>query len=180
MVWTTPRDWTAGELVTEAIMDTHVRDNLLATGPHLIARKTANESVTSSTALQDDDHLFFTIAANEVWLLEYRILGVTPAAADYSLAFSVPTGCTTYRGASTWTQGGTLINYSQTDTTGGADRLPVSYDGIDADGDYIIIPVAAVNGGTGGTFMLRWAQQTSNATPTTFRTNSTLWGVKLA
>lgn len=30
MAWTTPRDWTNGELVTEAIMDTHVRDNLKA------------------------------------------------------------------------------------------------------------------------------------------------------
>lgn len=30
MAWTTPRDWTDGELVTEALLDTHVRDNLLA------------------------------------------------------------------------------------------------------------------------------------------------------
>lgn len=27
--WTNPRTWTIGELVTKAIMDTHVRDNLL-------------------------------------------------------------------------------------------------------------------------------------------------------
>ena len=30
MAWTTPRDWTDGELVTEALLDTHVRDNLKA------------------------------------------------------------------------------------------------------------------------------------------------------
>lgn len=30
MAWTTPRDWTDGELVTEALLDTHLRDNLLA------------------------------------------------------------------------------------------------------------------------------------------------------
>lgn len=29
MAWTTPRDWTTGELVTEAMMDTHVKDNLV-------------------------------------------------------------------------------------------------------------------------------------------------------
>jgi hypothetical protein len=29
MVWTAPRTWTAGENVTKAIMDTHVRDNLI-------------------------------------------------------------------------------------------------------------------------------------------------------
>lgn len=28
MAWTTPRTWTDGEIVTKAIMDTHVRDNL--------------------------------------------------------------------------------------------------------------------------------------------------------
>ena len=30
MAWTSPRTWTTGELVTKAIMDTHVRDNLNA------------------------------------------------------------------------------------------------------------------------------------------------------
>ena len=30
MAWTTPRDWTDGELVTEALLDTHVRDNFKA------------------------------------------------------------------------------------------------------------------------------------------------------
>lgn len=28
MGWTTPRDWTVGEIATEAIMDTHIKDNL--------------------------------------------------------------------------------------------------------------------------------------------------------
>ena len=30
MAWTSPRTWTAGELISKAIMDTHVRDNLNA------------------------------------------------------------------------------------------------------------------------------------------------------
>jgi len=28
MAWTTPRDWSVGEVVTEAMMDTHIKDNL--------------------------------------------------------------------------------------------------------------------------------------------------------
>lgn len=32
MVWTPPRDWTTGELVTAALMNTHLRDNLKAIG----------------------------------------------------------------------------------------------------------------------------------------------------
>ena len=33
MSWTAPRTWVAGETVTPAIMNTHVRDNLLEPGP---------------------------------------------------------------------------------------------------------------------------------------------------
>jgi hypothetical protein len=32
MAWTTPRTWVAGEVVTAALMNTHVRDNLKAIG----------------------------------------------------------------------------------------------------------------------------------------------------
>jgi hypothetical protein len=32
MAWTTPRTWVAGEVVTAAVMNTHVRDNLKALG----------------------------------------------------------------------------------------------------------------------------------------------------
>lgn len=32
MAWTTPRTWVAGEEVTEALLNTHVRDNLAAIG----------------------------------------------------------------------------------------------------------------------------------------------------
>ncbi len=33
MPWTAPRTWTTGEIVTAAMMNTHVRDNLLETAP---------------------------------------------------------------------------------------------------------------------------------------------------
>ena len=33
MAWTTPRTWVTGEIVTAAVMDTHVRDNLNVTAP---------------------------------------------------------------------------------------------------------------------------------------------------
>lgn len=34
MAWTTPRDWTSGELVTHTIMNTHIRDNFEALKLH--------------------------------------------------------------------------------------------------------------------------------------------------
>lgn len=42
MAWTTPRDWTTGEVVTEAMMDTHVRDNLSYLKGEVDARRHEN------------------------------------------------------------------------------------------------------------------------------------------
>lgn len=50
MAWTTPRTWVAGETVTAAIMNTHVRDNLTAAATTFIADSGAVvSSVTLST-----------------------------------------------------------------------------------------------------------------------------------
>jgi len=47
MGWTAPRTWTTSELVTAAIMNTHVRDNLLETAP---AKVTAAGDIVYATA----------------------------------------------------------------------------------------------------------------------------------
>jgi len=179
MAYTTPDTAVTGVVAPASMWNSGVRDNLLAM-MHPIARKTADESVTSSTVLQDDDHLSFAIGANEKWLLEYHILAVnTTTTQDYKIAWSVPTGAVTYRHA-IWNTGGVLTLYFGSDAVGGADILTSNYDATDNDGDYIPIKVAINNGANAGTVMLRWAQQTSGATASTFRTNSTLWGAKLA
>ena len=36
MGWTTPRTWASGEVVTAALLNTHLRDNLLETAPGLV------------------------------------------------------------------------------------------------------------------------------------------------
>jgi len=67
MAWTSPRTWTTGELVTKAIMDTHVRDNLNAV------------HITQVTALPgspfDGQLIVFTdstSAPTYVWQLRYN------------------------------------------------------------------------------------------------------------
>lgn len=51
VVWTTPHDWSAGELVTAVLMDIHVRDNtdFLGTPPSVRAYRTTNQSINSAT-----------------------------------------------------------------------------------------------------------------------------------
>src|SRR4051812_49056204 len=41
MAWTPPRTWIAGEVVTESLLNTHLRDNLLALAPVTPATWTA-------------------------------------------------------------------------------------------------------------------------------------------
>ena len=48
MAWTTPRTWTTGEVVTKAIMDTHVKDNFNMTAPAILT--TAGDILYASGA----------------------------------------------------------------------------------------------------------------------------------
>jgi hypothetical protein len=63
--------------------------------PEAIVRKTADETVNNSAALQNDDHLVFPIAANETWYVEALLLaqGAT-VNADYKWGWSGPAGAT--------------------------------------------------------------------------------------
>jgi hypothetical protein len=50
MAWTAPRTWTTGEVVTAAIMNTHVRDNLAFLKEIAYVEFTANVTVNATTA----------------------------------------------------------------------------------------------------------------------------------
>lgn len=63
MAWTVPRDWTTGEIVTETMMDTHVRDNLNylkgATGAiSLDGDVTVNDAASALFALNHTSGVF--------------------------------------------------------------------------------------------------------------------------
>lgn len=47
MAWTDPRTWTAGELVTASLMNTHLRDNLRQVS-YLLGRASYNPAATST------------------------------------------------------------------------------------------------------------------------------------
>ncbi len=70
---------------------------LAATGASavLVKRKTADESVTSSTTFQDDNHLTFAIGANEEWDVEVSVsAGASLTTTGHKYAFTVPAGAT--------------------------------------------------------------------------------------
>ena len=174
MAWTTPRTWTDTELVTASIMNTHVRDNLNALGPRLIVTKAVDESVTSSTVLQDDDHLQFAIGASEAWSVSL-VLGLPAAPGGIKIALTAPSGA-----AGWWA-------LRAIDGTGyvfeGAKMSSTFVDG-DVTGTATVAGTITVQGyclnsTTPGTFKLRWAQSSSNGTPSTLKRGSTLEYVKV-
>jgi hypothetical protein len=171
MGWTAPRTWTDGELVTKAIMDVHIRDNQLAEGPHLIARKTADESDAVGT-LQNDDHLFTpSIPANEVWRLDWHLWFLNTADSALKLAVTFPSG--TFAGSVYNNTGILFLSGTPTVTNTQTAALNTS-----ASGMLCVVTGLFTNGGTPGAVTLQWARVTSGTV--TIKANSSLWGVKLA
>ncbi len=148
---------------------------------HAFARKTADESVTSSTTAQDDDHLFFAVAANEVWFFECFLVVNGPTAGDIKVGFTVPTGATLLRGimgldvAVTSPSGD--IRVSASTTSGSLSARNTAGVGTRTT---IWIAGTVVNGGTAGNLQLQWAQQVSDGSATTVEVNSWLMGHRVS
>lgn len=102
MAWTTPRTWANNETVTDAILNTHVRDNLNAiVNPpyvHVRAASTSTTIGTAATALQMDTSVAdtntmysagsptrVTVNTAGLYLVQggYGIVGATIGAAYY-------------------------------------------------------------------------------------------------
>lgn len=140
----------------------------------LFVRKTADESVTSSTTLQNDNHLFLSVATNTTYILDAFIIYDGQSAGDLKYGWTAPASATldwTPRDLST-TVGATMVDaidmawlqIGSTETTGAwATTWGVA------------TPTGLLQvSGTSGTLQLQWAQDTSNATATRVKTNSWL------
>lgn len=163
MAWTEPRTWIVGEVVTAAMLNTHLRDNLNAIGPHVRIRKPTTESVTSSTTLQNDDHFFFSVAANEIWVIQLILILTGSSAGDFSYGWTGPAGATLQNLAALAISVGDVIAWDYSTTRGvGGGNTP------------FLMNELAVIGGTAGTVQFQWAQAVSNATATNVAANSVL------
>ena len=180
MAWTAPRTWTDGEFVTAAIMNPHIRDNQLAEGPHLIVRKTSDQSVVSSTAFVDDSALILPVAANEVWLVNLILRYEGGSAGDYKFSFGIPASSRIdVHVAHQDTVNATTVSHLAITVTDGASA---NLSGGGGAGTPRIVPITGVyvGAGTAGNVTFRFAQVVSDATAAKTLTHSTLWAVKLA
>jgi len=171
MAWTTPRTWVDGELVTAAIVNPHIRDNFNAIGAHQRIRKTATESLTSNTTLQDDDHLLFAVGANEVWAWQAVASVTCDATGGFKFTFTVPaaaTGHWNYRTPAAVGSSGGPAFAATTNHTVTLTSQPHDLSGL------------VVVGATPGNVTFQWAQQASSGTATQVLIDSFLIAHRIA
>lgn len=141
--------------------------------------KPSDESVTSSIVMQNDNHLFFTAAANtSYWIKAHIIVVGADLTAGIQPGWYGPSGATfdwcsdqfgdnpDYAGPVSRTKQG-IGNIPDMQTNGTTSPLVLPHRGI-----------LKINS-TAGVFGFRWAQSTSNATATTVKALSALIAVKL-
>lgn len=131
--------------------------------PPLVAAKTADESVTSSVTLQDDNHLFIEdLEPYAYYDVVLRIAATGDPSGDLKLGWSGPASATMH-----W-----YFIRAVATGLGIGDTLPV---GTNSAGINIeTIHGVLYTGASGGTLQLRWAQNAIHGTPTTLLEGSIL------
>lgn len=123
--------------------------------------KAADESVATSTTFQDDDDLVLAVLANEIWIIEYHLVMVSPTAADFKFQITVPTAGVGNGHAAGENAAGTFgFNYfteassvSLRSQSGTAEPLPV-------------IQFVYTGDANAGNVTLQWAQNAASGTTT--------------
>lgn len=141
--------------------------------------KATDESVTSSTTMQDDDELLVALDANTRYAFDALITYDAPAAGDIKMQFTVPAGATGrrfvhYQG----TTANSCLSSTQS-THGSAIGTSVSVGG-PAAGTPCEVTISGYvkTAGTSGTLRLQWAQDTSDATASIVKEGSWIRWVK--
>jgi len=143
----------------------------------LAVEKSADESVTSSTALQNDDALVAAVAANATYLffcyLDYE--GGTGGSSDLKFSWSVPASATLrFSLIGSDSSATTMVSTTKSDST--------SYTGRTAGAATLQANVqigTLVTSSTAGNLQLQWAQNTSSGTATKVHAQSflALWRI---
>jgi hypothetical protein len=137
-------------------------------------RKTADESVTSSTTLQNDNELFLPLLANTQYWFETFIIYDGHLDGGLRLSPSIPAGATIQ-----WTHGGLRASAGATvgevSRTAFTDTINPGQIGCVTGSTTVVVGEGRVTtSGTAGNFQLQWAQITSHATATRVLTDSAI------
>lgn len=172
--WTSPRTWVAGEKPSAATMNAHIRDNLNALNGFV--RKTADESVTSSTTLQNDNHLALSIPAAGTYEVDVKLFATSAAnaAGDLQAGFTFPAGTMHFgihAADTSLVSGSTTATMAVTSNLSATSGSSVVTAGLSTSTVLIWIHGLFIATAT-GTLTLQWAQFASNANASTVKSGS--------
>ena len=134
-----------------------------------VIRKTANETVNNSSALQNDDHLLYALAANEEVYFKAYLKYTSNTTPDFKVAFTVPTGATLDW---MWNGRNTSITVENNFVTGSG--VVGAVGGFTGTTLALDIEGIVLNGVNAGDLQMQWAQNTANATDSILYENSVL------
>lgn len=133
-----------------------------------IVPKTSDESVTSSTALQDDDALLYTVSSGQVWVFEFYLYTTFDTAGQIRVAVNAP-ATNFFLVTAEMVSNGVTVAVGTTTTQ----DSPITLTNTAATSGLIkVTAIAAFS--AAGTVNLRWAQGVSNGSPTTVKGGSYL------
>lgn len=139
--------------------------------------KTADESVTSSTTMQNDNELLVPVAANTRYWVECFLIYSAHPNFDCKTGYSGPSGSTFDWCGDGLISGETTTVGEVTKSLQGLGSTP-GHAGVLESGSPIDMVAmhkgVLTTGGSAGTLTLRWAQLSSGATPTIVRAGSVL------
>jgi len=140
--------------------------------------KTADETVNDSSTLQNDNHLVFSIGANEKWSFELVLFYTSGTTPDIKFAITVPSGATLKWGPSQALYGtsGTWVLTAITEVSGNS----VAVAGQAAAVMCVVFWGYVANSTNAGNVQLQWAQEVANASDTKVLAGSHLIAHKLA
>jgi hypothetical protein len=166
----------SGTPISKKITLAQVRDLM-----GIFVRKTGDESVTTSAAMQDDDHLTVTLDASATYLIQYGFYYSASLAGDFKWQWVGPSDLVGKHGAMRLSNSATSsegnIRASGGAFTSGTSSV-LSAGGTTGtayvQGDALVVTT------TGGAFKLQWAQETSDGTATQLLTYSWMLARRLA
>ncbi len=131
-------------------------------------RKTADETVNNSAALQADDQLILAVSASTTYRFLLRLIVNTNATADFKMLFTFPSGT-----GMSWD----IFVGSNPDTAAAGlqgpftDATTAAVSGVAAD-QTLHITGFIITSTTAGNMGLTWAQNAANVSDTKVKTNS--------
>jgi hypothetical protein len=146
----------------------------------VVKRKTADESITSSTTLQDDDHLTFAIGANEEWILDACVVfGNSLNTTGIQTAVTVPSGAT-LRASTEITTTNTSPNDAKSDSVATSGAVIIAFGGLNGANGVVKYFVWVLNGATPGNVTLQWSPGSNIGTALTAKKGSFLRANRIA